>query len=67
MDPKPPLERQHYQQEAEVIRAKAHGTRDPEARAQLLVIALLYDRLAEHLLVALQTAHPDDSPSDALR
>jgi hypothetical protein len=51
---KPPEKKPNYRQEAEKIRAKARETRDAEARAQLLLIASLYDKLADHIDVALQ-------------
>jgi len=35
-----------YRQEARNIRAKAREIHDPEARAQLLLIASLYDKLS---------------------
>jgi hypothetical protein len=48
-----PSERKlNYRHEAEIIRTKAHEARDAEVRAQLLLIASLYDKLDEHLLVA---------------
>ena len=67
MGSKPPEKKPNYRQEAEQIRAKAQGTRDAEARAQLLLIASLYDKLAEHIDVALQLRRsslslPEDSP-----
>jgi hypothetical protein len=55
MGSKPPEKKHNYRQEAEKIRATARQTHDAEARGQLLLIASLYDKLAEHLLVAL---HP---------
>ncbi|HEY6619602.1 MAG TPA: hypothetical protein VIY68_08665 [Steroidobacteraceae bacterium] len=43
----PPAERnQDYRQEARTIRAKAREVHDREARAQLLLIASLYEKLA---------------------
>ena len=39
----------NYRQEAERIRATARDTQDAEVRAQLLLVASLYDRLSEHL------------------
>ena len=41
-----------YRQEAERIRATARDTQDAEVRAQLLLVASLYDRLSEHLPLA---------------
>jgi hypothetical protein len=38
---------QDYRQEARNIRAKAQDLRDAEARAQLLLIASLYEKLAD--------------------
>jgi hypothetical protein len=65
MGAKPPEKRPNYRQEADNIRAKAHATNDADARSQLLVIATLYDKLAEHLvLIALQTKRSDDPPSE---
>ena len=61
MSPKPPEKKTNYRQEAEEIRAKAGATHDAEARAQLLLIASLYDKLADHLFLALQ-AKRSDSP-----
>jgi len=59
----PPEKRPNYRQEAENIRAKAHETNDADARSQLLVIATLYDKLADHLLlVAPQPKRSDDPP-----
>jgi len=46
MCPKPPEKNQDYRQEARDIRAKAREVHDSEARAQLLLIASLYDKLA---------------------
>jgi hypothetical protein len=54
MVPEPPEKKTNYRQEAAYIRVKARGTHDAEARAQLLLIASLYDKLADHLHVALQ-------------
>jgi len=44
-----PANQQDYRQEARSIRAKAREVRDAVARAQLLLIASLYDRLADLL------------------
>jgi hypothetical protein len=55
MTSKPPEKKPNYRQEAEVIRAKARETHDAEARAQLLLIASLYDKLADHLVFVLRT------------
>jgi len=46
MSPKPLERNQDYRQEARNIRAKAREVHDAEARAQLLLIALLYEKLA---------------------
>jgi hypothetical protein len=46
MCPEPPEKNQDYRQEARDIRAKAREIHDAEARAQLLLIASLYDKLA---------------------
>jgi hypothetical protein len=46
MCPKPSEKNQDYRQEARNIRAKARELHDAEARAQLLLIASLYDKLA---------------------
>jgi hypothetical protein len=62
----PAEKKPNYRQEAENIRAKARGTHDAEARAQLLLIASLYDKLADHFRTAVQPKsyehpRPDDS------
>ena len=60
-----PEEKQDYQQAAENIRARARDACDAEARGQLLLIASLYDKLAEHLPLAIQAKGPDISrPED---
>jgi hypothetical protein len=46
MCPKSAGKNQDYGQEARNIRAKAREIHDAEARAQLLLIASLYDKLA---------------------
>jgi hypothetical protein len=46
MYPNPPEKNQDYRQEARNIRARARGVHDAEARAQLLLIASLYDKLS---------------------
>lgn len=46
MCPVPSEKNQNYPQEARNIRAKAREVHDAEARAQLLLIASLYDKLA---------------------
>jgi hypothetical protein len=46
MCPKPAEKNQDYRQEARSIRAKAREIHNPEARAQLLLIASLYDKLS---------------------
>ncbi|HEX3837289.1 MAG TPA: hypothetical protein VHW25_10045 [Steroidobacteraceae bacterium] len=45
----PPEKKRIYRQEAERIRAKALEAVDAEVRVQLLWIATLYDRLANHI------------------
>jgi hypothetical protein len=52
--------RPNYRQEAEKIRAKARESHDAEVRGQLLLIASLYDKLADHLALTLQPK-PSDS------
>jgi hypothetical protein len=65
MGAEPPKKKPNYRQEAENIRAKAHATHDADARSQLLVIATLYDKLADHLLIiALQPKSSDDPPPE---
>jgi hypothetical protein len=49
MCPEPPEKNQDYRQEARSIRATAREMQDPEARTQLLLIASLYDKLADLL------------------
>jgi hypothetical protein len=44
-----PAKKQDYRLEARSIRAKAREVRDTAARAQLFLIASLYDRLADLL------------------
>jgi hypothetical protein len=46
MCPQLPEKNQDYRQEARNIRAKAREIHDVQARAQLLLIASLYDKLA---------------------
>jgi hypothetical protein len=46
MCPQLPEQNQDYRQEARSIRAKAREIHDLQARAQLLLIASLYDKLA---------------------
>jgi hypothetical protein len=46
MCPEHPGKNQDYRREARDIRAKARDLHDAEARAQLLLIASLYDKLA---------------------
>lgn len=66
MGSKPPEKKPNYRQEAEQIRVKARETRDDEARAQLLLIASLYEKLAEHIDAALQLRRFDISlPEDS--
>jgi hypothetical protein len=48
MDSAPPeKKRLDYRQEAQSIRARASELRNPEIREQLLLIASLYDKLAD--------------------
>jgi hypothetical protein len=47
MHSEPPAKKQDYRQEARSIRAKAREVHDTAARAQLLLIASLYDKLAD--------------------
>jgi hypothetical protein len=60
MVPEPPEKKPNYRQEAEGIRAKARGTHDAEARTQLLLIASLYDKLADHFRGAVQPKSSED-------
>ena len=46
MCPERPEKNQDYRQEARIIRAKARDVHDAEARAQLLLIASLYEKLS---------------------
>jgi hypothetical protein len=65
MVPEPPDKKPNYRQEAENIRAKAGGTQDAEARAQLLLIASLYDKLADHFRGAVRPkSSADPRPED---
>jgi hypothetical protein len=57
-----PEKKTNYRQEAESIRAKARETHDAEVRVQLLLIASLYDKLADHLALALQPKRSDSAP-----
>ncbi len=47
MRPEPQENTQDYRQEAREIRAKARKVRAADTRAQLLLIASLYDKLAD--------------------
>jgi hypothetical protein len=47
MGPEPPEKTLDYRQEARTIRAMAWEAHDAEVRTQLLLIASLYDRLAD--------------------
>ena len=60
MVPEPPEKKPNYRLEAENIRAKARGTHDAEARAQLLLIASLYDKLADHFRSAVRPNGSDN-------
>jgi hypothetical protein len=60
-----PENKTNYRQEAKNIRAKARETQDVEIKTQLLLIASLYDKLADHLNFALQPRASDDGgPQD---
>ena len=58
MRQKPPERNQDYRQEARNIRAKALEVHDAETRAQLLVVASLYDQLASYKYSLSRTARP---------
>jgi hypothetical protein len=64
MCPELPEKSQDYRQEARKIRAKAREMHDAEARAQLLLIASLYDKLAylTNILVPTLRAKHSDNP-----
>jgi hypothetical protein len=47
MRPEPAETNLDYRREAQIIRAKALEVHDAEVRAQLLLIASLYDKLAD--------------------
>lgn len=67
MCPKPAERNQDYRQEARAIRAKARGVHDAEARAQLLLIASLYDKLAyltDILAPSLRALSDNSRPGD---
>jgi hypothetical protein len=57
MCPEPAGKNQDYRQEARNIRAKARDVRDSEARAQLLLIASLYDKLAHLTDIRVPSLH----------
>jgi hypothetical protein len=57
MSPEPPETNQNYRQEARKIRAQAREMHDVEARAQLLLIASLYDKLAYLTNILVPTLH----------
>jgi hypothetical protein len=61
MASKPPEKSQNYREEAQIIRAKARELHDLDVRAQLLLIATLYDKLADHLLVAQHLRRRDNT------
>jgi hypothetical protein len=64
MCPELPEKNQDYRQEARNIRAKAREIHDAEARAQLLLIASLYDKLSyltDILVPSLHAKLADDS------
>jgi hypothetical protein len=62
MGPTRQEKRPDYRHEAEKIRAKARETHDVEVGAQLLVIASLYDKLADHLAHTLQPRRSSSVP-----
>jgi hypothetical protein len=66
MFPELPEKNQDYRREARNIRAKARQLRDAEARAQLLLIASLYEKLAHltDILVPSLRALSDNSRID---
>jgi hypothetical protein len=66
MCPEPPEKNQDYRQEARNIRAKASEMRDADARAQLLLIASLYDKLADlsNILPSLEAKLSDNSRTE---
>lgn len=67
MLPELPEKNQDYWREARVIRAKARQLRDAEARTQLLLIASLYEKLAnltDILNPSLHALLSDDSRRD---
>jgi hypothetical protein len=69
MCPEPAETNQAYRREARIIRAKALEVHDAEAREQLLLIALLYDKLANlsNILVpSLEAKLSDNSRAEDL-
>ena len=67
MRPDQPERNQDYRQEARDIRVKARELNDAEARAQLLLIASLYDKLAyltDILVPSLRAKLSDNSRID---
>jgi len=57
MYPESPENNQDYRQEARDIRAKAREIHDGEARVQLLLIASLYDKLADLAGILVPSLH----------
>jgi hypothetical protein len=67
MRPDSPEKNQDYRREARNIRAKAREIHDVQARAQLLLIASLYDKLAyltDILVPSLRAKLSDNSRMD---
>lgn len=66
MLPELPEKNQDYRREARVIRAKARQLHDAEARTQLLLIASLYEKLANltDILSPLHARLADNSRMD---
>jgi hypothetical protein len=68
MCPNQPEKNQDYRQEARDIRVKARVIQDAEARAQLLLIASLYEKLAyltDILVPSLHAKLSDNSRVDS--
>jgi hypothetical protein len=69
MCPEPTETNQIYRREARIIRAKASEVHDAEARAHLLLIASLFDKLADVsyiLLPSLEATLSDNSRAEDL-
>jgi hypothetical protein len=56
-----------YLQEAQDIRARARGVHDAEARAQLLLIASLYEKLAYLTDILVPSLHAKLSDNSRMR